>query len=193
MSLTDFIPPQYRLALAAFAALVVVVGAAAGGALVQGWRMGEQMAKQGRELAAEIAKRDQLQADTLSEISRAAAAQLRAEQAKRLKLEADLAESSKANHRELSDAKTAAARLRDSLATTELRLSVLLDATVGSSGQSCGVPATASARGVVHGAARGQLDPAHAQRIIGITGDGDEGLIALAACQAYARRVNQRN
>ena len=41
-----------------------------------------------------------------------------------------------------------------------------------------------------HGAARAHLDPAHAQRIIGITNDGDQGLIALAACQAYAKTVS---
>ena len=44
--------------------------------------------------------------------------------------------------------------------------------------------------GVVHGSRRAQLDPAHAQRIIGITGDGDQGLIALQACQAYAKEVS---
>ena len=31
---------------------------------------------------------------------------------------------------------------------------------------------------------RAQLAPTHAQRIVGITGDGDQGLIALSACQA---------
>ena len=36
-----------------------------------------------------------------------------------------------------------------------------------------------------------QPDPAHAQRIIGITDAGDQGLIALAACQAYAREVSR--
>jgi hypothetical protein len=49
--------------------------------------------------------------------------------------------------------------------------------------------ATPGAVGVVHGAARAQLDPAHAQRILAITGDGDQGLIALRACQKYARIV----
>lgn len=190
MSLADLIPAQYRVALAALALLAGLGVAAAGGALVQSWRLGEQMAEQGRELDAEIARRDQVHADTLNEISRAAAAQLRTEQAKRLKLEGELAESSKAKHKELTDAKTAAARLRDSLATTELRLSVILDATAGSSDQLCGMPAAPGSGIVVHGAARGQLDPAHAQRIIGITSDGDQGLIALAACQAYARSVS---
>ena len=47
----------------------------------------------------------------------------------------------------------------------------------------------ASAAGVVHAARRAQLDPAHAQRIIAITGDGDNAVIALRACQAYVRAV----
>lgn len=44
--------------------------------------------------------------------------------------------------------------------------------------------------GVVHGGARAQRDPAHAQRIIAITDEGDRGMIALAACQAYVRGVS---
>jgi len=79
--------------------------------------------------------------------------------------------------------------VRDRLATAELRLSVLLDATDSASG--CSVPAGTEAVGVVHGGARAQLDPAHAQRIIGITDAGDQGLIALAACQAYVREVSR--
>jgi len=50
--------------------------------------------------------------------------------------------------------------------------------------------AATSADGVVHGSARAELEPAHAQRIIGITDDGDNGLIVLAACQAYAKKVS---
>jgi hypothetical protein len=51
------------------------------------------------------------------------------------------------------------------------------------------VPTGTSAGGVVHGGARARLDPAHAQRIVAITDAGDQGLIALAACQAYVREV----
>jgi hypothetical protein len=50
--------------------------------------------------------------------------------------------------------------------------------------------ATTATGGVVHGPTRAQLDPAHAQRIIGITDAGDQGLIALGACQAYAKEVS---
>lgn len=45
--------------------------------------------------------------------------------------------------------------------------------------------------GVVHGAVRSQLDRAHAQRIVAITDEGDRGLIALNACQAYVREVTK--
>ncbi|MFL1559570.1 lysis protein, partial [Pseudomonas sp. O11] len=69
------------------------------------------------------------------------------------------------------------------------RLSVLLDATDSASG--CNVPAAAGTVGLVHAARRAQLDPAHAQRIIDITDDGDNAVIALRACQAYVRAVTR--
>ena len=111
-----------------------------------------------------------------------------AEQGKRLALEQWLAASDQAHYRVLTDEKTKQERLRDRLATADLRLSVLLDTTaaIGSDG----MQTTTSPGGVVHGTARAQLDRAHAQRIIGITGDGDQGLIALQACQAYAKEVS---
>lgn len=36
---------------------------------------------------------------------------------------------------------------------------------------------------------RARLDPANAQRITGITDAGDEGLIALQACQTYVKAL----
>ena len=96
------------------------------------------------------------------------------EQSKRFALEQWLAACDQAHYRALTDEKTKQTRLRDRLATADLRLSVLLDATDSVGGD--GVPTTIGAGGVVH---RAQLAPAHAQRIIGITGDGDQGLIAL--------------
>ena len=108
--------------------------------------------------------------------------------ARRLALEQWLAASDQFNYRALTDEKTNQARLRDRLATADLRLSVLLDAT-GTNG-SDGMQATTGPGRVVHGTYRAQLDRAHAQRIIGITSDGDQGLIALQACQAYAKEVS---
>ncbi|WP_047275772.1 lysis system i-spanin subunit Rz [Pseudomonas lundensis] len=121
-------------------------------------------------------------------LANANSALILAEQGKRLALEQWLAASDQAHYRVLTDEKTKQERLRDRLATAELRLSVLLDTTAAAG--SNGMQATTGPVGVVHGTARAQLDRAHAQRIIGITGDGDQGLIALQACQAYAKEVS---
>lgn len=110
------------------------------------------------------------------------------EQAKRQALEARLQATNETHYQELTDAQQTQARLRDRLATADLRLSVFLAAPAAAPGGR-GVPATAGTGGVVHAAGRAQLDTAHAQRIIGITGDGDRGLIALKACQAYVRAI----
>jgi hypothetical protein len=157
--------------------LLLIVGSAAGAWKVQDWRYGRQLSEQAG-----------LHQDDLTAISNAAA-QVRADQDKRLALEQRLSVSDQTHHKELSDAQTKQDRLRDSLATAELRLSVLLDATDSSNG--CSVPAGTAAGGVVHGGARARLDPAHAQRIIAITDTGDRGLIALQACQVYARGVSE--
>ncbi|QJI38198.1 lysis system i-spanin subunit Rz [Pseudomonas sp. ADAK13] len=143
---------------------------------VQDWRYDGKLAKQA----------GQFQTD-LDAIGNVATSQARAEQDKRLATEQKLAASDQQHTRELSDAQRNQALLRDRLATADVRLSVLLDATDSASG--CDVPATPGAIGVVHAARRAQLDPTHAQRIIGITDAGDQGLIALRACQAYIRAI----
>ncbi|WP_339452805.1 lysis system i-spanin subunit Rz [Pseudomonas sp. EA_5y_Pfl2_R50] len=142
----------------------------------QDWRYGRQLAEQER-----------LNAETLNQLSQAAAAAQKAEQDRRLALEQRLAASEQTHFEKMTDAKNNQDRLRDRLATSDLRLSVLLDA--GSAG-GCSVPATAGAGGVDHATVRARLDPAHAQRIIAITDTGDRGLIALQACQAYVRAVS---
>ncbi|UVM65268.1 lysis protein [Pseudomonas sp. B21-009] len=110
------------------------------------------------------------------------------EQTQRRALEDRLQANDQTHYQELFDAQQTQARLRDRLATADLRLSVLLDATQGGD---CGVPATTSGTGVVHGAIRANLDPRHAQRIISISDRGDKGLIALKACQAYVRAITR--
>ncbi len=122
-------------------------------------------------------------------LANANSAQILVEQGKRFALEQWLAASDQSHYRVLTDEKTKQARLRDRLATADLRLSVQLDATAATGCDA--VQAATSTGGVVYGAHRAQLDPAHAQRIIGITGDGDQGLIALRACQAYAKEVSR--
>lgn len=146
---------------------------------VQAWRYAGQLASQ-------IA----LQVDDLNNLTQAALRQQQADQDKRLATEQQLAVSDQQHIRELSDAKRNQALLRDRLATADVRLSVLIDAT--DSASDCNVPATPGAGVVVHGAHRAQLDPAHSQRIIGITDAGDQGLIALKACQAYVLTIIQQ-
>ena len=124
----------------------------------------------------------------LTDLANANSALIIEEQGKRRALEQWLAASDQVHYRVLSDEKTKQARLRDRLATADVRLSVLLDTAATNCGD--GMQASTVPGGVVHGTARAQLDRAHAQRIIGITGDGDQGLIALQACQAYAKEVS---
>jgi hypothetical protein len=160
--------------------ILVLMGAAAGATWqAQDWRMGKKLAEQAA-----------LHKDDLAAISNAASAQVRTEQDKRLALEQKLSGQDQQHTKELSDAQRNQARLRDQLATADVRLSVLLAEDPASG---CKVPAAARAAGVVHATRRAQLDPAHAQRIIAITDDGDNAVIALRACQAYAKEVSRRH
>lgn len=134
---------------------------------VQAWRYGAQL---------------ELQAVTHAQ---ALSQQGQAAHNKRLVLEQQLNASDHQHTQELSDAQRNQAALRDRLATADVRLSVLLD----TAASGCAVPASATAGSVVHAAPRARLDPAHAQRIIRITDDGDSALIALRACQAYVQAV----
>ena len=143
---------------------------------LQAWRYGAQLE---RQAAAHL--------QVLNQQNQAALSQQRAEQEKRLALEQQLNASDRQYTQELSDAQRNQAALRGRLATADVRLSVLLDAADAASG--CAVPATPAPGSLVHAASRARLDPAHAQRIIRITDDGDSALIALRACQAYVQAV----
>ena len=137
----------------------------------------------------QLAEQNATHQTALTDLANANSALILAEQGKRLALEQWLAASDQAHYRALTDAKTNQDRLRDRIATADLRLSVLLEATATNDRD--GMQATTGPGRMVHGTERAQLDRAHAQRVIGITGDGDQGLIALAACQAYARDVSR--
>ena len=137
----------------------------------------------------QLAKQETAHQTALTQLANANSTLILAEQGKRFALEQWLAASDQAHYRALNDAKTNQTRLRDRLATADLRLSVLLDTTA--TNDSDGMQATTSPGGVVHATHRAQLDRAHAQRIIGITGDGDQGLIALQACQDYVMTISQ--
>lgn len=159
------------------AALALLLGLAVGGRVAWLWQdnaYGERLAKQAEAYgtereAAVVAVLDQLQQD----------------QERRRALEDRLQAIDQTHYKELNDAQQAQARLRDRLATADVRLSVLLASPT--LGRDCGVSATTRTAGVVHGSQRAELDPAHARRIVSIAQDGDQGLIALRACQAYVR------
>ncbi len=157
--------------------LAVVLAVLAACALtwqVQAWRHGREMALRESEYAGERAR-----------LAQASTAQLEEERQRRHALEQRVQSADQLHSRELSDAQQTQARLRDRLATADLRLSVLL----ASDADTPDMPAATGAGSVVHDAPRARLDQAHARRIVAITGDGDEGLIALRACQAYVRAL----
>ena len=156
--------------------LLLAAGAFAAAWQFQEWRYERQLAEQAR-----------LNAEVLNQLTQTAATAQQAEQDKRLALEQRLAASEHTHYRALSDAQRDQDRLRDRLATADVRLSVLLDA--GDVAAGCAVPAAAGTGGVDHATVRARLDPAHAQRIVAFTDEGDRGLIALQACQAYVRAL----
>ena len=162
-----------RLQLAACVGLMVLSAAVAWQA--QGWRLGRQLAEQEQVLVQQRLD----QAEALHGM-------LLAEREQRQGLEQRLQDTETKHFQELTDAQHTQARLRDRLATADLRLSVLVERDT-----TCApVPAATGAGGVDHGSVRARLDPAHARRIIAITDDGDRGLIALRACQAYVRALS---
>ena len=172
MSAFGLIATPYRV-IGAVVVLVIL-----GGGLtwrIQDWRYGRQLAEQAR-----------LHGETLNQLTQAAATRQQAEQDRRLALEQRLSISEQNHYRVLSDVQRDQDRLRDRLATADVRLSVLLEAGAGAVSATAG---TAGTGGMDHGAVRARLDPAHAQRIVAITHDGDRGLIALQACQAYVRTI----
>jgi len=170
--------PVQKLAGLLVLMLVLMAGTAGGTWQVQDWRMGKKLSEQAG-----------LHQEDLTRISMVAAAQARADQSKRLATEQQLAIQDQQHTKELTDAQRTQAALRDRLATADVRLSVLIDAADTASG--CDVPTAAGAASVVHAGRRAQLDPTHAQRILAITGAGDNAIIALRACQAYVRTISR--
>lgn len=161
--------------------LALLLGLALGGLAAWKW--------QANSYDKQLAKQDEDFQRERNEASIAVLDWQRDEQTRRRALEDRLQANDKTHYKELLDAKQLQDRLRDRLATADLRLSVLLAAPA--TGGSSGVREASGSSGVVHGGTRAELDPAHAQRIVAITGDGDDGLIALQACQAYVRELHK--
>lgn len=181
-------PMNWRIAL-----LAAAVGLYAGGRGAWVWQAseyGKQLAEQAAGYVQQLAAKDRAHGREREEAAAAALEQLAEQKSQRKDLEDRLQEQGKTHWKEMNDAQQIQARLRDRLATADLRLSVLVDAgAFAAPGCDGGVREGAGTGGVVHATVRARLDPAHAQRIIAITDAGDQGLIALRACQAYVRAV----
>lgn len=169
------IPAQYRAASLALLAAAAMAIAAWAGWQANGWRLGNQLAN------AEAAHQH-----TLGEITRAAAAQLQAQQNQRLALEQRLAELDTTHQREITHAQAAADQLATDLAAARSRLSVRINPATCPGG----LPATASATGLDDAAgARADLHPATAAGIVRVTGRADQCRARLTALQAWVREV----
>ncbi|UWS68436.1 lysis protein [Pseudomonas mosselii] len=172
--------------------LSLVFGAAVGARLAWAWQA-DELEKQTAGYERQLAEKDVAHSREREAAVGAALDQLQIQQAARRDLEDRLQLQDKTHWKEMNDAQQAQARLRDRLATADLRLSVLVDAgSVAAKGCGSEVRAPAGTGGVVAGALRAQLDPAHARRIIDITDEGDRGIIRLRACQDYVRAILSR-
>lgn len=181
-------PLNVRLGLLALAIGLWVGGR--GAWIWQANEYGKRIADQAAGYVQQLAKRDLAHGREREEAATAALEQLAEQKSQRKDLEDRLQEQGKTHWKEMNDAQQTQARLRDRLATADLRLSVLVDAgAFATPGCNGGMRETTSAGGVVHGAVRAQLDPTHAQRIVDVTGKGDRGLVALKACQNYIRQI----
>ncbi|WP_439246959.1 lysis protein [Pseudomonas guariconensis] len=179
-----------RGVLAALLLGAVIAGSAAWVWQDNAYRM--LLADQAADYGKQLADKDRVHTREREEAAAAALDQMAVQQAARRDLEVRLQAQDQAHWKEMNDAQQAQARLRDRLATADLRLSVLLDAgSVAAQGCDGGLRQAPGAGGMVHGTVRAELDRAHAQRIFAITDEGDRGLIALRACQAYVRSVTQ--
>ncbi len=181
MSLLALIPARYRWLAGGGLVLTLVLGAASFGWVVQGWRLGQA-----------LAERDQAHAATLARLHHAAARETRRAQDKRLALEQRLQASSQTQYRRLGDAEQKAARLRDRLATAELRLSVLTaEPGADSAGHDVQLPTAARTGRLVDGTGRADIDRGVAQRLVAITQRGDRAIVALGMCQDYVRTIGE--
>nr|WP_269805777.1 lysis protein [Pseudomonas putida] len=176
--------------------IAALVAACAGGARAawvwQGNAYRTQLAEQADDYGKLLAETDRTHGIEREKAAAAVLGQLAEQQQARRALEKRLQVQAQAHWKEMENAQEAQARLRDRLATSDLRLSVLVNTgALAGSGCEGGLREAAGTGGVVHGAVRAQLDRTHAQRIVTITDEGDRGLIALQACQSYVRQATQ--
>lgn len=168
----SLIPPQLRAIAVGLAAAMLI----AAGWTANGWRLTAQLELQAR-----------LHSDTLAEISRAAAHQLRDQQDKRQQLEAQLAAIDQQRYQELQHAQTITDSLTADLAAARQRLSVRITRPACSGT----VPGTAGATRMDDGADRADIHPEDAAALASITGDADRCAVKLTGLQEWACKTSQ--
>ena len=164
-------PIPVRLVLAVLALLL----AAGAGALVNGWRW-----------EAKLATANQVHADTLSEIDRATARTLQAQQEQQADLLRRLELTEQQHYQELVHAQENTDQLRADLAADRQRLLVKVR-----SPASCnGMPAATGAAGVDDGARYAELHSTTAADLAALAGDADRCAVRLKGLQAWVREVH---
>lgn len=159
-----------RLVLAGVALLM----AAAGGAVVNGWRW-----------EAKLETANKVHADTLAEIDRTTARKLQAQQEQQADLQRRLELTEQQHYQELIHAQENADRLRADLAADRQRLLVKVR-----SSASCGaVPAATGAAGMDDGAQYAELHPATAADLAALAGDADRCAVRLGGLQEWVREL----
>ena len=165
----------YALALLSAAALAIAGWA--------GWQAN------GLRWQARLAVAERVHADTLAEISRAAATQLATQQAAQQRLTQALAAVDTQHYQELTHAQQTIDRLSADLAGAHRRLSVRLAAPACAGG----MPGNADPACLDDGAgARADLHPATAAGVVRVTGRADQCRARLTALQAWVRTATAK-
>tara|TARA_B100001059_G_scaffold227680_1_gene257762 strand:- start:6300 stop:6869 length:570 start_codon:yes stop_codon:yes gene_type:complete len=169
---------KWAAQLAAAAGLLVLL---VGGGFWAGWSWSSASGRADR-LATE-----KLHSDTLGEIARAGAQELRQQQDRYVELQTQLAEQDKQHHEELTNVQKDNVQLAVDLAAAKQRLSVRITSPAASAS---GVPAGTAAAGVDDGAGtRADIHPATAAGLVRVTAQADECRVKVAALQAWAKIV----
>lgn len=178
MSFADLIPVQYRLLAAVGIALALLLAGSAAGWLVNGWRLGGQIAAIQRKNAEQLAKNEQV-----------ASAAFREQQQARQQLENKLSLLDQQRYGELQNAQATTDRLSADLADARQRMRVTI--TASSCQQLSGAGKAAGADRVDDGAVTADIQPATAADLASLAGEADACAVKLTALQGWARDVTR--
>lgn len=178
MSLVDLIPAQYRLAAGIGMATAMLLGSAAAGWTVNGWRLG-------RDLAAI----QQQHAEQIAHDATIANAAFREQQQARQQLENKLSLLDQQHYGELQNAQANTDRLSTDLADARQRMRVTI--TASSCQQLSGAGKAGGAGRVDDGAVTADIQPATAADLARLAGDADACAVKLTALQGWAREITK--